>query len=359
VIRGLLLFLFIGTFTFRNSAQNSPDKEGSNTFVPLPVIFYTPETRWGFGAAGFYSWRFKDESFESRPSNFQLGGAYTLEDQVLLYLPFQLWWDEEGYSFFGELGWYRYNYFFFGVGNGVPSDFEELYGVEYPRLRLNLIKRVYDRFYLGIRLIADDFTITELDPEGKLANEAITGNEGGLNAGLGAQLIYDTRDNYFESHSGTYIEFSIDRHGAYLGSDFTYTRFRFDARKFWELRETDHLALRFFTESIEGAAPFISQALLGGTQNMRGFYEGRYRDNQSAILQAEYRRDIIWRFGMVAFGALGVVDDHYGELSLNNLRNSYGGGIRFAINPEERINIRFDVGVGDQTNFYLTIGEAF
>jgi hypothetical protein len=119
------------------------------------------------------------------------------------------------------------------------------------------------------------------------------------------------------------------------------------------------LATRFFSESIEGEAPFISQALLGGTRLMRGFYEGRYRDDNSAVVQAEYRRDLFWRFGAVAFGAAGMVAPEYGQLSLNNLRYTYGAGIRFAIDPEDRINIRLDMGVGEEPNFYLTIGEAF
>jgi outer membrane protein assembly factor BamA len=357
VIERIALFLFLGLTAIDLYGQDADSS--SSTFVPLPVVYYTPETRWGFGAAAFYSWRFKDESSDSRPSQFQLGGAYTLEDQILAYLPFQLWWNEEEYSVFGELGWYRYNYFFFGIGNDQPENFEELYGVDFPRVRLTAMKEVSESFYLGGRFILDDFTITELDPEGQLANRAIAGNSGGLNTGLGLLFNYDSRDNYFDSHRGWYAEFTVDRHGGYIGSDFDYTRLRFDLRKFFEFSPKDHLATRFFSESISGEAPFISQALLGGTRLMRGFYEGRYRDDNSAVVQAEYRRKLFWRIGAVAFGAAGMVDSEYGQLSLGNLRYTYGAGLRFAIDPEDRINIRLDVGVGEEPNFYLTIGEAF
>jgi outer membrane protein assembly factor BamA len=353
----IALFFFLGLLVMQGFSQEADSS--STTFVPLPVVFLTPETSWGFGAFAFLSWRFEDESKDSRPSQIQLGGAYTLEDQILAYLPFQLWWNEERYSVFGELGWYRYNYFFFGIGNDQPQDFQELYGVDYPRIRLTAMKEVSQDFYIGGRFILDDFTITELDPEGQLANSTIMGNEGGLNTGFGILLNFDSRDNYFESYKGGYAEFTVDRHGGYIGSDFDYTRFRLDLRKFFEFTPKDHLATRFFSESIAGEAPFISQALLGGTRLMRGFYEGRYRDDNSAVVQAEYRRDLFWRFGVVAFAATGAVAPKYGQLSLNYLRYTYGAGLRFAIDPEDRINIRLDMGVGEEPNFYLTIGEAF
>jgi outer membrane protein assembly factor BamA len=355
--RLLLLVFLVGLFSGKVSAQK-PDSI-STTFVPLPVVFFTPETRWGFGAFAFLSWRFEDESKDSRPSQFQLGAAYTLEDQILAYLPFQLWWKDEQYSVFGEVGWYRYNYFFFGIGNDQPEDFEELYGVDYPRIRLSAMKEISNNFYLGGRFIMDDFTVTDLDAEGQLANTEISGNDGGLNTGLGVLFNYDNRDNYFESYKGWYAEFTIDRHGGYTGSDFDYTRLRLDVRYFYEFSPKNHLATRFFSESIDGEAPFISQALLGGTRLMRGFYEGRYRDDNSAVVQAEYRRKLFWRIGAVAFGATGMVAPEYGQLSLSNLRYTYGAGLRFAIDPEDRINIRLDMGVGEEPNFYLTIGESF
>jgi outer membrane protein assembly factor BamA len=331
-----------------------------STLFGLPLVFYTPETTWGFGAAGFYSWRFRKEANDSRPSQVQLGGAYTLEDQILAYLPFQLWWDEERYSLFGELGWYRYNYFFFGLGNGVDNDFEELYGVNYPRLRISFMRRFAPHFYLGIRAIADDFQITQLDPEGMLIQGTIPGSRGGLNAGAGFMANFDSRDNIFESHTGWYAELQIDRHGTYLGSDFAYTRLAIDVRRFFRLSANDHLAAQYYTESISGEAPFISQALLGGTKRMRGFYEGRYRDKHAALVQLEYRRHLIGRLKAVLFAATGAVANEYTALSTGNLRATYGVGLRVALNKADRINVRFDVGIGNaQPAFYLTVGEAF
>ena len=48
------------------------------------------------------------------------------------------------------------------------------------------------------------------------------------------------------------------------------------------------------------------------------------------------------------------------DFDLNGWHWAAGGGIRFAVNEEERINLRFDTGVtAEGTNYYLAIGEAF
>ncbi|MCA1761536.1 MAG: BamA/TamA family outer membrane protein [Cryomorphaceae bacterium] len=357
----MLVFVSLGLSAQADTDSSQVVTDSSRTSIfGLPVVFYTPETRWGFGAAGVFTWRFKRESDESRPSQVQPAFAYTVEDQVLAYLPFQTWWKEELYTVFGELGWYRYNYFYYGVGNDIPQDFEELYGVTYPRLRITAMREFDLGFYAGIRIIADDFEITDLDPDGRLADNNVAGTNGGLNTGVGLILNYDSRDNYLSTTEGTYAEFTLDFHRMDLYSDFSYNRTRLDLRKFFKTGKDGVVALQFFTESIRGSAPFISLALLGGTKLHRGFYEGRYRDKNSASIQAEYRRHVYGRFGVVGFAALGMVAQRYNRLSLGNLRNTWGGGVRYTLNKEERIKIRFDVGVGNgQPAFYLTIGEAF
>ncbi len=355
------LILILACLSWQVSAQDTDSVETKrSTIFGLPLVFFTPETRWGFGAAGFYSWRFADEPLDSRPSQFQLGGAYTLENQLLLYLPFQVWWADEKYSAFGELGYYKYNYFFFGVGNDIDPDFEELYGVDFPRLRLTFMRRFLPGFYSGLRLMADDFKITEVEEMGLLADMSVPGSRGGLDAGMGIIFNYDIRDNIFSTHQGFYGEFTIDRHDQVFSGEFDYTRLRLDLRQFFRLSKNDILATQFYSESIYGEAPFLSQAFIGGNQRMRGFYEGRYRDNHAALIQLEYRRNLPWRFGAVAFAGMGAVANEYSHLALNDLRYACGGGLRFALNEAERINIRFDVGIGNgQPAYYLTINEAF
>ena len=49
------------------TAAEADTTERSNSLYALPVVFYTPETSLGFGAAGVYAFNFKDDLPEVRP----------------------------------------------------------------------------------------------------------------------------------------------------------------------------------------------------------------------------------------------------------------------------------------------------
>jgi hypothetical protein len=83
-----LLFLFSHLAVGQNDITNDSIKK--NSLFGVPIIFFSPETDWAFGATGIYAFRFKNEKPASRPSQLTLGFAYTLNKQILFYLPYQL-----------------------------------------------------------------------------------------------------------------------------------------------------------------------------------------------------------------------------------------------------------------------------
>ena len=79
-----------------------------------------------------------------------------------------------------------------------------------------------------------------------------------------------------------------------------------------------------------------------------------------AATQVEYRFPVKGRLGMVAFTGVGDVFDKTADLELDKLKYTIGTGLRFALNPEEKINIRVDAGYGSEgINFFVVLGEAF
>ncbi len=93
---------------------------------------------------------------------------------------------------------------------------------------------------------------------------------------------------------------------------------------------------------------------------MRGYYEGRFRDQNVALLQSEVRFDLYKRLGGVVFGAVGVLGDNQMLLRPDDPKVAYGAGLRFTVNRRDHLNIRLDYGIGRQSSgLYLTIGEAF
>jgi hypothetical protein len=79
------------------------------------------------------------------------------------------------------------------------------------------------------------------------------------------------------------------------------------------------------------------------------------------MLQGEYRQFFSKRFGFVLFGGVGNVAENLIDYRFDNLKYSYGAGLRFKFNQEQKVNLRVDFGFGNDGNrgIYFGIQEAF
>jgi len=323
------------------------------------VLFYTPETRFGFGAAGICTFNFKKDSANAPRSSFNLGFAYTQNHQVLFYLPYVLFLKNRRYQLYGELGYNKYTYNFYGVGNDQPKDYVEKYGVEFPRLRITFLKKLTPHFYIGPRYAFDNFSLFNLDTTGQLIKKDIPGSKGGYVSGFGVVSVYDNRDNIFYPSKGFFGELVVYRDDKLTGSSFNYTRIALDVTKYFSYKQ-NILALNLYSIYADSDVPFFQMGILGGMKKMRGFYEGRYRDNNLLVLQAEYRRHLFWQLGFTLFADAGQVAKRYDSFNDKNWRFTYGGGLRLMLDKAQKINLRMDIGIGDGKVLpYFTIGEAF
>lgn len=333
------------------------------SLLVLPILFYSPETRGGAGLAGLFAFRFRGEKPNAAVSSIQLGLAYTQENQFLSYIPFRLQMGGNRWLGVGELGYYRYRYFFFGIGSHESTVSAELYDVNYPRLRLDVVRRMGSRsFYLGPSLDWDHYTMVRVDENGRLADPGldIPGRQGGRITLLGCLALYDGRDHIQFPRKGHYFEFRLQGARRGLGNDFGFWRSKLDLRKYFPLGKGAVLAGQFYLESNHGTVPFQAMALLGGSKKLRGYYEGRFRDQKLLLLQLAFRSPLVWRVGLVGFVGLGGVAPQWSVFSRRNFHGAFGGGIRFQLDQEEKINLRLDYAFGQKSKgFYLTIGEAF
>ncbi|TGE25244.1 hypothetical protein E5K00_08655 [Hymenobacter aquaticus] len=336
--------------------------------IPLPLVYYTPETRLAYGAALTATLRFRRDAAyaDARPSQLTLGAAYTQNRQLLLYLPFQLFYARNTYYAYGEVGYYRYNYYFYGLGQREVS--RELYGVNFPRVRLNAFRRVLPglprgKLYAGLRYQYEDYEVTSVAPGGLLASGTVPGGLGSQLRGGGLGVFYDSRDNVFFPTTGVVADLTYLHRNRATASDGPTTRFsRYvaDVSSYHRLHPHAILALNYLTSFTVGTAPFNALSLLGGTKRLRGYYEGRFRDQNAALLQSELRLDVYRRLGAVLFGAVGTLGDEQALLRLRAPKGAYGAGLRFTLTRRDHLNLRLDYALGKQsTGFYLTIGEAF
>jgi surface antigen Omp85-like protein len=75
--------------------------------------------------------------------------------------------------------------------------------------------------------------------------------------------------------------------------------------------------------------PFFTLPSLGGGSNLRGFQSWRFRDQNSLLLQAEWRIMVNRFFDTALFYDAGKVAARKEDLDFNGLRNDYGFGARF------------------------------
>ena len=96
---------------------------------------------------------------------------------------------------------------------------------------------------------------------------------------------------------------------------------------------------------------------------MRGYYQGRYRDNMLMAAQTEYRFlpfPFSKRWGAAAFISAGTVSRSPGAVDLSALKVTGGIGARFLIFPSKDVFTRFDLAVTeDGLGYYFYIGESF
>lgn len=331
-----------------------------NGIAFLPVLYYTPETRIAGGALVNYFFRESGSNDSTRASSLMPVIVYTQNKQVAAEISSDLYWKDETYYSKGYVSFSKFPDKFYGIGNNTAESNEEDFTPQFFILRVNFQKNLQSGFYAGIGYEFESRKMVEVEDTGLLAAGDIIGSDGGTVSGGGFLLNWDTRNSNFFPTRGRYYQLSASYFGGILGSDFDFSRYQLDMREYLPASTSSVLAVQGYLSVISGDAPFHWLSLLGGANMMRGYYQGRFRDKNMVVMQSEYRTLLWWRIGASAFAGAGDVMKEWDQLRLNNLKYSFGGGLRYHLNRKEGINIRFDVGFGENTSgVYITIGEAF
>jgi outer membrane protein assembly factor BamA len=256
-----------------------------------------------------------------------------------------------------------YSYFpdkFWGFGNNTPDQAEENYVFSQIFINPQLIRKIYKDFYVGFSYEMQKVYDLKYQQGGIFDIENVAGKDGGIVSGAGFVIAWDSRDNAFYCTKGSYAQLMVLDFNKNFGSDFTYQNYVIDLRKFLMVRKKDVFAMQAFGYLNSGNVAIRNMAILGGSDIMRGYYEGRYTDKNLVAFQAEYRMPLRYGFGLAAFGGYGEVFRYAKEFRINELKYSYGAGIRYALNRGEKLNLRIDYGFGENSSgWYFTVRESF
>lgn len=354
---------------FSRSYQSFFDEEDSlnkkDGFFILPLLYYTPDTRFAYGLAGVYYFStaksFGKDVHPTRLSYIRLLGDYTQNQQFDIWSNWNIFTDQEKWLFKGDLRYRRFPDSFYGVGNDTKDEASEKYSYDYYSIKALFMRRVGEHTFAGFDfLFENEYNFTFQDPESSLALNQVEGARGGIGSAIGSVVTFDSRDNVVNAYEGQYAQFSAYFFLPELGSTFDFIYLDAVYNTYHELSPGHILATNAVAQFNFGEVPFLDLAKVGNDDILRGYARNRYRDHHFLAGQTEYRFPIYKRLGAVAFAGIGDVFSNPNDLSLNYLKYSYGAGLRFTINEKERLNVRFDYGFGRGENtFYFLVTEAF
>jgi hypothetical protein len=345
----------------RGAAQEGSDSSASTRsgmFI-APFVVYSPETSWMFGVGGagyFRSSRDTTVKPSTYGASFQasINGQYIIDPDIRLYL-------DEGRTFL----WGRFRFVksfekYYGIGNETPEIVDPLYEMRRVQIRIESLRLVPGALWFGP--VGEAAWEEMSDPRSNpmlLAGEA-PGQDLTRTIGLGLVTGYDGRDNVYFPTGGSLGKLSYITYLEWLGSEAKFNWFEADLRHYVGLGPDRVLAFQLYGEFTSGEVPFFRLPALGGHERMRGYFRGRYRDYTSFAAQAEFRSELFWRIGAVAFVGAGEVAPTAWKLSLPGFHYSAGLGLRYLVDVEAKLHVRADYGIGEGSyGIYLTVEEAF
>ena len=145
---------------------------------------------------------------------------------------------------------------------------------------------------------------------------------------------------------------------------YTFNRVDVDLQQYVPLlRDRRVLALRAAVSTSDAdtgqEVPFYYQRTLGGPDDLRGFRRFRYRDENSILLQAEYRWEIFTAVDGAIFYDAGKVASRREDLSLSDLESDYGIGFRFGTRNGVFLRVEGAFGSSGGKHFILRFGHVF
>ena len=333
---------------------------------PLDISFiggphYSSESGFGIGLVGsgkYYTARDKNGMPDSLtpPSNVALKVDITTGQLYKV--------GAEGYTIFKH-DQYRLNYdiYFYSFkdkfwGIGYEKDINDANETNYRRLqaqvRTDLLFQLKPNLFIGPLAQFSYINATRL-----ARLELLEGQKPKtFTTGLGFSFVYDTRDFPLNAYKGIYVRYDQLFNPHFLGNKYAYSSSELTLCGYGEVWKNGVLASMLHANLTYGDTPWGLLPTFGGSGNMRGYYEGRFRDKNAIDITLELRQKVWRRNGIVLWVGAGSIFPKFAAFKWNQVLPNAGIGYRWEF--KKRINVRLDYGVGKhQSGINFSINEAF
>lgn len=175
---------------------------------------------------------------------------------------------------------------------------------------------------------------------------------------------YDWRDNplgprsggFYESRFTYFDDTGLERHDfRQLHLEAQHYAPLFNKRRIIALRAASTMS---FANGASSSVPFYLQPILGGSDDLRGFRQYRFYDDNELVMNAEYRWEAFTGLDLALFFDAGKVTPEVSQIDFHDLETSAGFGMRF--NVRNSTFMRFDFGFSHEGfRFWFKFGNPF
>lgn len=330
------------------------------SFVVAPS--YTREGSFGIGGAATALYRLDRQDSLMQPSDLSLSGNVSVKGFYTLSVKGNTNFRGNRSRLSYYLAFRHKNLDFWGVSyddctaNPVTEYTKQMFKVE-----TDYIYKVTRAFHVGAALNVN-YTSGDVKRQGGvLPSDYLQGQKDAyFFTGLGLSVSYDTRDFILNPKRGVYLslkgmlypEFMSSHSKSVFSTTVTLDFYR-------RMCPGSVLALDMYGHFNTADTPWTLREELGEDgSRMRGYYAGRYIDNNYMTAQLELRQHVYGRVGCAAWVGVGTVFSSFSRLRFGNVLPNYGLGLRFEF--KHNVNVRVDYGFGKGTGgFVFQFGEAF
>lgn len=326
--------------------------QGRNWFA-VPIPFSNPTLDSGLVLAGAYFHpQTEAEKSTQPPSVTGAGVMYSGNGSWGVGIGHALYSDEDRWRFVGGVGYADVDLPLLRLGsNSEVLDVEWLLSGYLAFGALS--RRIGGHWYAGLTGV---YTEIEQDLAIDILSIGFDLRSSFQSVGLGPSLAYDTRDVPSNPYTGRYIKVGVLIHRPSLGSDLDYDAYSVAFKSYHELTKSLVLAWELGGCARSDGVPLWDACRIG----LRGFASTQYMGRSSVKGQAEARLRLSKRWGVVAFAGAGKLTKTFTGLREGDVVPSYGAGVRFSVQPAQRVNMSLDYARSeDDQAVYLSVGEAF
>lgn len=340
---------------FNDANKNKEHKKFDFSIIGGP--HYSTDTKLGIGlvAAGLYRANANDTLLP--PSNVSLFGDVSTVGFYMLGIRGTHIFPQDKYRADYTIYFYSFPCKFWGMGYDMGDDDSNKSDMKrwQARFKASFLFHMGDNLYLG-PMVSYDYVIGRRIERPELLNGM---DQHTWNIGAGFSAVYDTRDVLTYPNRGFYINLSQCFRPRFMGNDYAFSTTELQVDAYQRVWKGAILAEDFRTMLNFGNPSWGMMALLGNSNSMRGYYEGRYRDKHKMEAQVELRQHVWKRNSLTTWVGAGTVFHKFSEMRSRHILPNFGIGYRWEF--KKNVNVRLDYGFGKagQTGFLFSINEAF